>query len=557
MENINTNTNNNDTNNTNNNEDFKKIKNIYDNLSYFDQYGSSVLLLIIITITIFILCSYCYVMINIQPIKDDWINQRCKPGVIPFAGLINCPDDMSFSDFTKQNFDYCTQNIIKGVTSNAVQPLTFVTDTLNKLFNIVQESINSIRAMFNKVRLQIQALSEEIMGRLMNVMIPLQQIIIAFKDILSKTQGIMTASLFTLLGSYYTLKSLMGAIAQFIVTILIGLSIMITALWLVPFTWGAAAVNSAIFIAISIPMALVLAFMIDVLKVKTNLKIPSIKCFDKNTQIMMNNGTLKPISEIEIGDTLLNNNEVTAKMKVITEGSQMYNLNGIIVSDSHILNYKDKWIPVSEHPDSHLISSYDEPFLYCLNTSSKTIIINNLYFTDWDEIYDETIYKFKTMLCVKFNNYKQQYIFNTKDIHTYFDGGFIESTIIKLHNGLLKYIKNIKINDILENGEKVYGLIEINGINIDEQCIYNLGKDRQIYGGTNLVFCDNSINILTTLDLDEKYKRITNIKEPKLYHLLTDKKTFTINNIKFFDYNSSVDLFLDKSRRKLLYLKYV
>ena len=72
-----------------------------------------------------------------------------------------------------------------------------------------------------------------------------------------------------------------------------------------------------------------------------------------------------------------------------------------------------------------------------------------------------------------------------------------------------------------------------------------------------MVFCDNSINILTTLDLDEKYKRITNIKEPKLYHLLTDKKTFTINNIKFFDYNSSVDLFLDKSRRKLLYLKYV
>ena len=50
---------------------------------------------------------------------------------------------------------------------------------------------------------------------------------------------------------------------------------------------------------------------------------------------------------------------------------------------------------------------------------------------------------------------------------------------------------------------------------------------------------------------------LKDIKEPKLYHLLTDKKTFTINNIKFFDYNSSVDLFLDKSRRKLLYLKYV
>ena len=55
----------------------------------------------------------------------------------------------------------------------------------------------------------------------MNVMVTLMQIIINFKDFVSKTQGTMTAGLFTFLGSYYTLKSLMGAIAQFIVTILI------------------------------------------------------------------------------------------------------------------------------------------------------------------------------------------------------------------------------------------------------------------------------------------------------------------------------------------------
>ena len=165
------------------------------------------------------------------------------------------------------------------------------------------------------------------------------------------------------------------------------------------------------------------------------------------------------------------------------------------------------------------------------------------------------IYKFKTMLCVKFNNYKQQYIFNTKDIHTYFDGGFIESTIIKLHNGLLKYIKNIKINDILENGEKVYGLIEINGINIDEQCIYYLGKNKKFKGGCNLCFYDESINILTTLDLDENNKKYKTTKEDKLYHLLTDKKSFYVNNINFYDYNASIDLFLNKS--KLLSMKYV
>ena len=538
-----------------NDESYINIKKMYDNLNYFDQYGSSLFLFILITIALFILCSYCFVMINVQPIKDDWINQRCKPSIIPFAGLINAPEGMSSTDFTKENFDYCTQNIVKGVTGTAVQPLTFITDMLNKLFEEIKQALNGIREMINKIRLQIKAIAEEIMGRIINVTIPLQQIIIGLKDVLAKVQGTMTAGLFTLLGSYYTLKSLMGAIAQLIVTILIALAIMIAALWVVPFTWGAAAANTAIFLAISIPMALILTFMTKVLKVQSNLKIPKIKCFDKNTLLKMNDGSEKTIFDIQVGDVLLNNNEVTCKIKVETIGSEIYNLNGVIVSNSHIVKHKDEWLAVSDHPDSIKIESYNEPFLYCLNTSSKIIVINDICFTDWDEIYNNDIFKFNTLLCIKFNNRKQQYKFKTSDVHKYFDGGFVENTPIKLKNGTTKIIKNIEIGDILENDENVYGLVEIDGKDIEEQCIYYLGKNRVIEGGCNLCFYDESISILTTLDLDEINKKHINKKESKLYHLLTDKKSFNINGVNFYDYNSSIDLFLDKS--KLLSMKYV
>ena len=538
-----------------NNESYINIKKIYENLNYFDQYGSSLVLFILITIALFVLCSYCFVMINVEPIKNDWINQRCKPSIIPFAGLINAPEGMSATDFTKENFDYCTQNIVKGVTGTAVQPLTFITDMLNTLFENIKNALNGIREMINKIRLQIQAIAQEIMGRIINVTIPLQQIIIGLKDILAKVQGTMTAGLFTLLGSYYTLKSLMGAIAQFIVTILIALAAMIAALWVVPFTWGAAAFNTGIFLLISIPMALILTFMTKTLKVQSNLKIPKIKCFDKNTLLKMNDGSEKSIFDIEVGDVLINDNKVTGKIKVETEGSEIYNLHGVIVSNSHIVKYNDDWLPVSEHPDSTKIDSYNEPFLYCLNTSSKIIVINNIYFTDWDEIYNNDIYKFNTLLCIKFNNSKQKYTFKTDDVHKYFDGGFIGTTLIKLKNGKKKIIQNIEVGDILENGENVYGLVEINGKDIDEQCAYYLGKNRVIEGGCNLCFYDESINILTTLDLDENNKKCTNKKESKLYHLLTDKKSFNINGINFYDYNSSIDLFLDKS--KLLSMKYV
>jgi hypothetical protein len=120
------------------NESYINIKKKYDNLNYFDQYSSSLVLFILITITLFILCSYCFVMINVQPIKDDWINQRCKPSIIPFAGLINAPEGTTSTDFTKDNFDYCTQNIIKDVTGASTQPLTFITGMINNLFDAIK-----------------------------------------------------------------------------------------------------------------------------------------------------------------------------------------------------------------------------------------------------------------------------------------------------------------------------------------------------------------------------------------------------------------------------------
>ena len=530
------NTTNNTTNNINNTDKtiFNNLKNIektYNNLTYFDQYSSSIVLFILITFVLFVLCCYCFVMINAQPIKDDWINQRCNPSVIPFAGLINAPEGTSIGDYTKDNFDYCTQNIIKDVTGASTQPLTFITGMINNLFDAIKNGINGIRKVINKIRLQIVAIVEEIMGRLINMTIPIQQIIIGLKDMFGKIQGSLTASLYTLLGSYYTLKSLMGAIAQLIVTILIGLAAMIAVLWAVPFTWGAAAANTAIFLAISVPMSLILAFMIKVLKVQTNLKIPTIKCFDKNTILKMNDGSSKIISKIKLGDLLINNNEVTSIIKVTTTGSIMYNLNGVIVSDSHIIKYKDKWIHVSKHPDSKKINNYDEPFLYCLNTSLKIITINDICFTDWDEIYDNNINKIKTFLNINFK---------TIDIHKYFNNGINGETLINLKNGTNKQIQDIEIGDILEDDEIVYGLVKINGQNIDAQCIYYLGKNKLFEGSNNLCFLINKIN------LDKINKQLKNKNDETLYHLLTDKKTFNINKIKIYDYNASIDLFLNK-----------
>ena len=125
---------------------------MYENLSYFDQYGSSLLFLIIITFVLFVAMTYCYTMINIQPILDDWPNQRCKLKYLPIAGFITHPEGVTATEYTAQNFTYCTQNILTSITGDALAPLTFVTSSFQSVIQDISNAINSVRAMFDKIR---------------------------------------------------------------------------------------------------------------------------------------------------------------------------------------------------------------------------------------------------------------------------------------------------------------------------------------------------------------------------------------------------------------------
>jgi hypothetical protein len=358
--------------------------------------------------------------------------------------------------------------------------------------------------------------------------------------------------LYTLFGSYFTLKSLLGAIAQLVIKILIGLAVAIAILWLVPFTWGAAAVGTGVFAVIAAFMTYILVFMKDVLHVQSGLTIPKLKCFDKNTLIKLKDGSEKKIIDICLGDILVNDGIVTAKFKVKTIGSQMHVLNNVIVSDTHKVLYNNKFIRVSQHPFARKMAFYDEKYLYCLNTSKKEIVINGIVFSDWDEVNAIEIN------CLE-NEAKEYTICSeNKDdtekddllIHKYLDSGFISSTKIKLKNGETKDINKVEINDILENGEKVYGIVEIDGEKMDNQYVYYLGNNKIIEGAPNLVFYDNNNKINTTLDLNlyasNNCKKLRKKTDTKLFHLLTNKETFVVNGIKFKDYNASIDIFLEK-----------
>ena len=463
------------------------INNTYDPLSYFDLYGNSVIIFIFMTLFVFLVYSYCKIMQTKESIADDWVNQRCKPQNIPFAGFITHPEGTSAFKYTNDNFQYCVQDILKNITSYTLQPFQFMIQTLTKVFSKFSDSIQQTREATNKLRNGIKEFTQDILSRILNVMIPIQTMFIALSDTFQKIQGVMTGGLYTMLGSYYTLQALMGAILELIIKVLVTLVVIIVGLWIMPFTWPAAASMTAVFLAISIPLTIIIYFMTEVLHIKSS-GIPKLRCFDRKTRIYLQDGSFKYIEDVKVNDILQDYSIVTAKIKVTSDELDMYNLNGVIVSESHIVKCCNKWIPVKYHPLAIKIYNYNEPYLYCLNTTTKTIVLNNIIFTDWDEVYDYNL----EFICKFMQNKNLSRI----------DEGYEKNTKIKLKNQEV-FLKDIKIGDFLSTEGIVYGIVELNySRNLgNKEPLYNLLVSNGIFQSGSLTFSDYNKNIDSILDL--------------------------------------------------------
>jgi hypothetical protein len=491
------------------------IQKLYKHIGFFDQFGDTFLLFLFLLFIFILIVLYCIFIIQKTIIKENWADERCQPYVLPFAGFIHRDDDnQSWHDSTVSNFTYCTQTILKNSVGTHLQPFAFVINMFSTILTSIQSSMNANRAMFDKVRTSFETFSKEVMGRTMNTTIELQKIILSMRDFIGKVQGTMTAGLFTSLGTYFTLKTLLGSIAQFIITILIALAALIAILWAIPFTWGVAATNTAIFTAISVPMVLILAFLTEVLKVHPTLSLPSLpkpklKCFDPYCLFQTSKG-MKYAFELNVGDSFNENEWITSTLVLSSKDEMMYQYHDFIISGSHYVFDSSSFIPISKHKDSIQINDYKEPFLYCFTTNTKRIHQFEDVFLDWDDVIS---------------------LENPFRIHSHYHSGFNENTNIELKTNEIKKIKDICVNDILKNGEIVYGIVKVDGKKIKTQMSYWINN--QEIKGSNLLFQNENLFI---------ERKENNNKDDLLYHLLTSTSTFTIHGITIYDYNKMIDI---------------
>jgi len=536
-----------------------KINKLYSTAGYMDKYGSDVWTSAIICLAFIVFINYYYFVNVLEVIKADWPAQRCNPLIMPFAGFINKPTNMSNLEFTASNFSNCFNTILKNVVLVAMQPLYFAINIIQEAVNGLIEAFDKLRSLTSNLRNQFSSIATQIFSAITNLVVTFITYTIKIKDSMFKINGILTTALYTLFGSYMAMVSLFLCIIDFIIIILISIAASIVVLWVLfallasnPFTAGAsmapaitAVITTLIMIAIMIPCIWFELSLLRILDLSTPPPPGVPSCFAGETLVEMNEGNgeyKKHIKDIEVGDELKHGFKVTGVMKFAADEQNIYKLNGVLVTGEHRVYHPTlKWIKVKNHPASVYIPDFNEPFVYCLNTDKKSFTIGETIFSDWDDI-DNEVWKDLTKYCVVPGYLPEN--FSEENIHTHLDSGFHSTSTVKLHDGWKISVHDVKVNDILASGEKILGVIKIAAHDM-ELFNYTFNNDEShICGSKNLHINDKNLGIINCMQIYKENEEILNHQEQFLYHFLTDTKFVTVNNIRFNDYNSGIDTYL-------------
>jgi len=548
------------------------INHTYDKLSYFDVYGGSVFVCVVL---ISLLVIYYYrgkADMALLPLKDNWAVHRCNPLVMPFAGYIVKPEGIPWLNFTANNFNYCTNNILQNIVSSFFKPIQMVLLPLLGLWKMIMNTMQAMRKMFYYIRKQFTSIYANILNRLFSVVIVFQKMGIALRDMFAKIRGVLITSFYTFLGVYASLKLALGVVMELAIIFLVVLSVTIIGLWFTPWTWGIAAALTAMFVALSIPLIYIIAFMDKIMHTRPSRGVPGKpSCFDENTIIKLKerdsdgNRMNVYIKEIELGDKLANGGVVTGIFKVHYNGQRIGVLDNVIVTGDHYVRYDNNWIHSCEHPEYMPFSDYDAEYLYCLNVSTKCIKINNMVFSDWDDMtttnevymYNKKYSELEDIV----SSVNEIEMHEPINIHRFFDGGFSKNTKIFTANHGYKNISSISIGDELDLGNFVTGIVIVDSSDLEQYeyvlkkeyrdtksstGIFNLLHEVIVKSTSNIVYEKGSVRSRTdkVSTLEECIeRRKCNNPEKVMFHLLTSSGKFIIDDTIIYDYNSCLDHF--------------
>lgn len=274
-----------------------QLRKLYNTTGFFEKYGSHLFTAIVIICAFAIATSYFVFDLQISALRRNWSSERCKPLIMPLAGIINAPDGADKAEYASTNFNYCVSQFFTSVFEKVIGGMYYATNIAVGVFTSALESIDAFRVFFNKLREHFLSTIIEALHGIMNFIIPFINVLVKMRDLMKKIEGIFLTVINMLFSAYLALKSLIGSMLTLSIIIIVVMLIILIIMWvLVALFWAVpflipfhppvligAITFTLTVILIIVPFCILAAFAGMVFKV--NSTVPKVKNEKANSEM--------------------------------------------------------------------------------------------------------------------------------------------------------------------------------------------------------------------------------------------------------------------------------
>ena len=328
-------------------------------------------------------------------VMNNWDSRRCDLPVMAAAMFFKPESDPRTSTkFTKDNFNFCMKSYIDKFMNLLMTPINAL---FSKQVNLAGSAINmvdTVRQIAATMYAEFSKYLTKFFGEFNRSVYEISRIIQYFRMAMGRANAMAMSMLYSGITMF---RGMINAIQFIIKVILIICGIMLAIIIILifvlfPFIPMILAVLGSIIAAVlSLTMIIGGSLATEASNSRDGF------CFSETCEIVVKEHNIeikKLVKDIKIGDELGNNSKVTAIILMSGKDVELYNINGIIVSGSHLVLGTDHfWKCVSTDERAKKIDNTSN-ILYCFNTTTHTIPVfspelnTSIMFRDWEEFDD-------------------------------------------------------------------------------------------------------------------------------------------------------------------------
>ena len=327
-------------------------------MTFIGEHKNDIIQLVMIMLMGYLLYKMVFLVAYRGYIVANWPDYRCNPMFMPLAGMLNIPDpkaDKSANGLltVSANFSYCLNQKMGEQMGVHLKPARGALSDLTDAASNMTSGIANTHGFIGSLEATTLNASNGIMTKVKTAQSLLSFYVIKIKELVKKLFAVFMAMIYIMKTSENAMKGVVQG-----------------------------------------PLA---------------LGVEELVCFVGTTPIEMNDGEIKNISDIDVGDVLLGDNKVMGVTKSYAPNILYKYNHEVIASGSHIVYEAGSWVKIK---DSRRKTEYNNEgenryeFVYNLVTDNNKIQIYDIIYRDYCECSNSAVnYQIRNYVLDSLNGY--------------------------------------------------------------------------------------------------------------------------------------------------------